>query len=229
MAVNFDEVPPPTRGWSRGENCHGFGAGGSPAHAGMVPLMRCQRICKRRFPRPRGDGPDKGTTRDGIVAVPPPTRGWSPRDHDGGALGGGSPAHAGMVPSSSFFPAGGSGFPRPRGDGPADERISLRQAMVPPPTRGWSQHRARHCLRRRGSPAHAGMVPSVTREIPSTARFPRPRGDGPAGGFRGLGQCLVPPPTRGWSLRLLVYHIAPSGSPAHAGMVPGRAARDTAG
>ncbi len=49
-------------------------------------------------------------------------------------------------------------------------------------------------------------------------RFPRPRGDGPAGPGDGCGGMRVPPPTRGWPPSRGGLLAWARGSPAHAGM-----------
>ncbi len=91
-------VSPPTRGWS----CHMIVCtllgDGFPAHAGMVPLFCLHGSGDVRFPRPRGDGPDRGTGMNVPAMVSPPTRGWSPRCLHSGQCLPGFPAHAGMVP-----------------------------------------------------------------------------------------------------------------------------------
>ena len=91
------QVPPPTRGWSRGGPDRAQAHEGSPAHAGMVRTSPISVMRSCRFPRPRGDGPSMigGMKCDGWV--PPPTRGWSPLSPVLVALREGSPAHAGMV------------------------------------------------------------------------------------------------------------------------------------
>ncbi len=213
-------VPPPTRGWSRRRlppfpyDC------GSPAHAGMVPGAHCRLRGRKRFPRPRGDGPRPDQATFACISVPPPTRGWSLLKLHIHRRARGSPAHAGMVPPENWRFYSFYGFPRPRGDGPAAWADQWHSGVVPPPTRGWSLTEVTNAKGIKGSPAHAGMVPVPPRSLAFTARFPRPRGDGPVSAPLGGLDKLVPPPTRGWSL--LGIHRADwnRGSPAHAGMVP---------
>jgi hypothetical protein len=50
-------VPPPARGWSLDQHALHIEVAGSPARAGMVPLMLTWWPGLSRFPRPRGDGP----------------------------------------------------------------------------------------------------------------------------------------------------------------------------
>ena len=70
---------------------------------------------------------------------------------------------------------------------------------VSPPTRGWTVRGGAFSVVGRGFPAHAGMDLLLAVPAPFTARFPRPRGDGPL-----CDQCFPPifgvsPPTRGWT------------------------------
>ncbi len=213
-------VPPPTRGWSRDQMAGCDGGDGSPAHAGMVPLLSFLAYIMRGFPRPRGDGPDLTGSIYAQTTVPPPTRGWSPRNIGWLSAGNGSPAHAGMVPVREPHRPVALRFPRPRGDGPIGQRGLCLPGEVPPPTRGWSQSPLCETVRVRGSPAHAGMVPPGNIAGSAAHWFPRPRGDGPATGHSDGRMVAVPPPTRGWSISTSVRAPIPSGSPAHAGMVP---------
>ena len=214
-------VPPPTRGWSVERRELEAGGAGSPAHAGMVPGVRPCARSRARFPRPRGDGPHAAYCKKHKELVPPPTRGWSRVTIINAITDHGSPAHAGMVPSEHHAPDPQSWFPRPRGDGPCSCPKAAPPPRVPPPTRGWSAQDHDKSLPQRGSPAHAGMVPYRQDPVMALLRFPRPRGDGPLGCRAPPPRHRVPPPTRGWSQVTGRRLVADSGSPAHAGMVPG--------
>ncbi len=194
------KVPPPTRGWSRAAVLKDEKAGGSPAHAGMVPPQAASAARSARFPRPRGDGPPFIFSNMPSNMVPPPTRGWSPLFQFIGVAYTGSPAHAGMVPYLQLAPGTLYRFPRPRGDGPGICSVRNWRNEVPPPTRGWSPRATAADAIGVGSPAHAGMVPHQALEVIPGRRFPRPRGDGPR-------------PHRPEAAKT-------KGSPAHAGMVP---------
>ena len=50
-------------------------AKGSPAHAGIDPLLTGDDVTGHRFPRPRGDRPDPTAIQEDTHMVPPPTRG----------------------------------------------------------------------------------------------------------------------------------------------------------
>ncbi len=173
------QVPPPTRGWPASLLIFFAARRGSPAHAGMAPLRPPRHQRRRRFPRPRGDGPHIVGGFIDFRGVPPPTRGWPPRQKHVRPQLDGSPAHAGMAPLMRPQNPALVGFPRPRGDGPLRQSGQEVTLAVPPPTRGWPLPCGVGNMGSRGSPAHAGMAPSG-RGLPDTCpRFPRPRGDGP--------------------------------------------------
>jgi len=190
----------------------------------MVRWKSRKRKGRPRFPRPRGDGPRIPCAVSSPDRVPPPTRGWSDQRAELAGHGDGSPAHAGMVRGMQGRPLGSLRFPRPRGDGPGGCVVVQTPYRVPPPTRGWSPCQFLYMLRDRGSPAHAGMVPTTQPLFPIFARFPRPRGDGPASITTSFAAAAVPPPTRGWSHDQADPRYPRNGSPAHAGMVPSTAA-----
>ena len=69
-----------------------------------------------------------------------------------------------------------------------------------------------------GFPAHAGMDPYQPPDERPRSRFPRPRGDGPTTGIRGVHVTPVSPPTRGWTAASADGRHPRGGFPAHAGM-----------
>ena len=196
-------APPPTRGWTLPAPVPVRRRPGSPAHAGM----------------------DAGTpeAQSHHTQAPPPTRGWTAvvPGHPGDRQG--SPAHAGMDRPLAQVAAHRLGLPRPRGDGPLVDAMLADAAAAPPPTRGWTVEPARQPPLQAGSPAHAGMDPSLVPDAEFERRLPRPRGDGPfarrlrpwqavlgAGLPRPRGDgprplpgwpvgAEAPPPTRGWT------------------------------
>jgi hypothetical protein len=192
------EVPPPARGWPLTERPCVCGCIGSPARAGMAPAEAGGIGRGTWFPRPRGDGPSARMSRRCCWRVPPPARGWPLCRSFPLRVRPGSPARAGMAPSPippSCVPAG---FPRPRGDGPLKQHAVYNEGEVPPPARGWPRRLHLGHRRADGSPARAGMAPLWTSTPARSARFARPRGDGPL-----TAQCVamlerVPPPARGW-------------------------------
>ena len=192
-------APPPTRGWTLAARHLAVDDEGSPAHAGMDPLRRPSLTIANRLPRPRGDGPSASTRWRLAVQAPPPTRGWTPALYRRrrGRLG--SPAHAGMDRTLWSGRARHSGLPRPRGDGPLVWQMGLMAGKAPPPTRGWTPHRAPERDRAGGSPAHAGMDRTGRPPSARKRRLPRPRGDGPQEPLTRRAVQTAPPPTRGWT------------------------------
>ncbi len=215
-------APPPTRGWTRRPALRPPGPGGSPAHAGMDPSCRSSSSACAWLPRPRGDGPSRRMFSRRSCPAPPPTRGWTRARCGTDQDRPGSPAHAGMDPLGPVSPRPEDRLPRPRGDGPHAIQSLLFARSAPPPTRGWTRHARSDRGSCRGSPAHAGMDPRRFAGRSACSGLPRPRGDGPVlfpHLRKGEG---APPPTRGWTPRASYSSSVIVGSPAHAGMDPGR-------
>ena len=153
-------APPPTRGWTLSRHRGALTAVGSPAHAGMDRRPATSRSRRRGLPRPRGDGPAVKLLGRSVAVAPPPTRGWTPDPARDLSDLVGSPAHAGMDPSSTAPSPHSGRLPRPRGDGPSNLDWMGLPPKAPPPTRGWTRDAAHVPDLPRGSPAHAGMDPS---------------------------------------------------------------------
>ena len=182
------EVSPPTRGWTPGDCTH---------HPRGI----------RRFPRPRGDGPDSPNRATGARHGFPAHAGMDlTKGVTLDVATAGFPAHAGMDREDRGNPCSGMRrFPRPRGDGPGRAALAARKIEVSPPTRGWTLlpvlelcgFYARH-----GFPAHAGMDPKLPPH--------------------GTPEETVSPPTRGWTRRSMLREVCDTelGFPAHAGMDP---------
>ncbi len=186
----------------------------------MVPCFPHLGVSARRFPRTRGDGPPAADLVVSLGVVPPHPRGWSPAFHRQRVARRGSPAPAGMVPTSARSGHSLGWFPRTRGDGPQRGRHSPMMRMVPPHPRGWSPAFAVRAVQRRGSPAPAGMVPTPIRHKSRGRGFPRTRGDGPDRARGPPSGAVVPPHPRGWSPYQPPAWARAWGSPAPAGMVP---------
>ena len=130
------EVPPRTRGCAPANEAPPYRGRGSPAHAGMRPAATRGSASATGFPRARGDAPDGATHRARMPKVPPRTRGCARAVPDRQGTLTGSPAHAGMRPGLEVKPAGGTGFPRARGDAPGSDATAATSRVVPPRTRG---------------------------------------------------------------------------------------------
>ena len=191
---------------------------GFPAHAGMDPSRRRPAGRRRRFPRPRGDGPARCCVPVSVMPVSPPTRGWTVEAHEEISRRSGFPAHAGMDLRRGVDRAAPARFPRPRGDGPYLLASADTTFAVSPPTRGWTTSSAMSVSNAAGFPAHAGMDPSDRPRWLWRTWFPRPRGDGPYSSSVESPWSAVSPPTRGWTIVKMIPTPARDGFPAHAGM-----------
>ena len=173
---------------------------GFPAHAGIDPFSPLATSRSRRFPRPRGDGPNQLQSAAFGRWVSPPTRGWTAIRLSAAAECCGFPAHAGMDPGRASPGSRRPRFPRPRGDGPNAPAMAPLMYQVSPPTRGWTR-----------------IEP---REWSMLFGFPAQRGDGPIIGSGMYLRGMVSPPTRGWTSASHDWRDDPVGFPAHAGMDP---------
>ena len=152
--------------------------------------------------------------------APPHTRGWTRQGPERLPFGLGSPAHAGMDPSSSRACTRPARLPRTRGDGPHSAALRSRHAAAPPHTRGWTAPHSPSNADRTGSPAHAGMDPAGAIACRVAVWLPRTRGDGPYAGKGYDLHPMAPPHTRGWTRAEVLQRGSEPGSPAHAGMDP---------
>ena len=168
----------------------------------------------------RGDGPHAYALGQTGTAAPPHARGWSRRPDLREQLRAGSPACAGMVPSTRAARRRCLRLPRMRGDGPCRALLRLFRPMAPPHARGWSLDPGLRHHRGDGSPACAGMVPRRQGGLMKYPRLPRMRGDGPACGHAVQFEAGAPPHARGWSHGPSIGRADVEGSPACAGIVP---------
>ena len=212
------EFPPQARGWTGNGVLVGLVGGVSPAGAGMDRSWTRRRSSDRRFPRRRGDGPGRRTEGRSCASFPPQARGWTPNRRMDERRLHVSPAGAGMDLSEHPHPAPSPRFPRRRGDGPTSRRSPRRVASFPPQARGWTLAVPPVVELPEVSPAGAGMDLPPTPGAHSHARFPRRRGDGPAG--RGVlgGHAEFPPQARGWTPGRRLLFGPEAVSPAGAGM-----------
>ena len=216
------QAPPHTRGWTVQDRGVEHRRRGSPAHAGMDPCLTSQSSRVTGLPRTRGDGPRSSAIRSSSTTAPPHTRGWTFLQWGLDLDEVGSPAHAGMDPPIVKRPSAADGLPRTRGDGPVPYGSRHRLRWAPPHTRGWTGSTHRDTARARGSPAHAGMDPERLVGRCRSPWLPRTRGDGPVIDVMPKYSTMAPPHTRGWTLPARQRDEHADGSPAHAGMDPGR-------
>ena len=132
----------------------------------------------------------------------------------------GSPAPAGMDPSSIGSCGTAKGLPRTRGDGPWYEATGNGGWKAPPHPRGWTPGRRAWLSPRGGSPAPAGMDRNGQRRLHLDPWLPRTRGDGPTTLLSYVAKELAPPHPRGWTRARRLATGPYVGSPAPSGMDP---------
>ncbi len=88
---------PPTRGWPDLGTIFTTLGTVFPAHAGMARTQSRTSCWRRRFPRPRGDGPQVGVRNAVQPSFSPPTRGWPGSRSGPPTAAAVFPAHAGMA------------------------------------------------------------------------------------------------------------------------------------
>ena len=191
-----------------------------PAHAGMVPSRQGRPPPGRGAPRARGDGPFAALPFRGCFVCSPRTRGWSLFDKAARARAAVLPAHAGMVPGPGGLRGAELRAPRARGDGPRRTVANPPWIACSPRTRGWSRRDRHNPPPPPVLPAHAGMVPALSRISAVSFCAPRARGDGPQDWMLLICLALCSPRTRGWSHRQEARPVQRLVLPAHAGMVP---------
>ena len=217
-----DVAPPHTRGSTRIQRPHPVAPHGSPAHAGIDPRREEGHGHHRRLPRTRGDRPGAEPADVIIAAAPPHTRGSTRRVTHRHPAARGSPAHAGIDPAATRPATPCARLPRTRGDRPRFILGGVTFTGAPPHTRGSTRGVRRTPRRPGGSPAHAGIDPHRAATPLQRPRLPRTRGDRPQLAADALGLLSAPPHTRGSTPEDLAAVDLPSGSPAHAGIDPGR-------
>ena len=220
-----DALPPHTRGCTIPARRVRRHRRASPAHAGMYPLPEAPCAGRGRFPRTRGDVPRGASASSRSVVLPPHTRGCTRRAPAAARRAAASPAHAGMYPASRGSRRHTPRFPRTRGDVPKRRWTPEDDAALPPHTRGCTCRTAQRSRWRPASPAHAGMYPPSKAPPPTPGRFPRTRGDVPAMSSSASGRSMLPPHTRGCTLRKNSGISCEKASPAHAGMYRRQCAR----
>ena len=96
---------------------------------------------------------------------------------------------------------------------------------LPPRSRGWTLEDALGLVVTGASPALAGMDPRTDSRPEPRGGFPRARGDGPFHAASPFCLILLPPRSRGWTLRVGAADRDVGASPALAGMDLTRTAR----
>ncbi len=175
VALGDLAAPPLARGWTRSDGRLWCTCRGSPARAGMDPTRRRLLLPARGSPARAGMDPPRagmdplGASTDDALGAPPLARGWTQHDRSDGSLARmdrdsrtmGSPARAGMDPIvTTVVEVWRQAPPLARGWTPGSDRLKPR-AGAPPLARGWTLCMADDARAIAGSPARAGMDPSL--------------------------------------------------------------------
>ncbi len=172
------------------------------------------------LPRARGDRPYTSFAGPCSKRAPPRTRGSTLYRNSSGWLAQGSPAHAGIDPHVYWYVSVRYRLPRARGDRPASFAGFSPSPVAPPRTRGSTPTHCYHSRSTKGSPAHAGIDPTLLTHSCTLGGLPRARGDRPKRETRKSEYSSAPPRTRGSTRSDLVSANDARGSPAHAGIDP---------
>ncbi len=211
-------APPRRRGWTPQASRQSCASRGSPAQAGMDPVAATAGLARAGLPRAGGDGPQRVPLTRQLYQAPPRRRGWTPGPPTRTSSEGGSPAQAGMDPTTLPSSTVAGGLPRAGGDGPHRDRTGQPGARAPPRRRGWTRGGSRPVAARYGSPAQAGMDPTSAPRSTVSAWLPRAGGDGPSHIDFTPSEGAAPPRRRGWTLHQRPLRVLLRGSPAQAGM-----------
>ena len=216
------KLPPHARGCTHLEAHVFYGVAASPARAGMYLRAVVGPATLQRFPRTRGDVPDRREGNQERRALPPHARGCTPAVRSRAGAGTASPARAGMYPGASSGSGPSVRFPRTRGDVPQRFRWVVSWKRLPPHARGCTRADADPRRGRDASPARAGMYPSRSISRRCSGRFPRTRGDVPSYRLAHDSSGGLPPHARGCTRADRRARVDRGASPARAGMYPRR-------
>ena len=192
----------------------------SPARAGIDPFIEELQADHDGFPRASGDRPSATTPSSGSHMFPPRERGSTRPPETGDARMEVSPARAGIDPRPSTRSRKGFCFPRASGDRPYDEKDRASDFLFPPRERGSTPDTDRPGLRRRVSPARAGIDPTSSARAGLIYCFPRASGDRPAMERDVIISRKFPPRERGSTPDLGNHGRHGLVSPARAGIDP---------
>jgi len=129
-------APPLTRGSTPDQPSPARNPAGSPAHAGIDPVVLVNVETLDWLPRSRGDRPLYDHPHPPPLTAPPLTRGSTRRQRIGLLCQPGSPAHAGIDPSRFSCMYLFKRLPRSRGDRPLIAEMGRHGLVAPPLTRG---------------------------------------------------------------------------------------------
>ena len=150
-----------------------------PRARGSTPVGAAAMARTERLPRVRGDRPQAAFADRGAEGAPPRARGSTRGSERKSETHTGSPACAGIDPWCRGVCTARPRLPRVRGDRPDRAGVVVGLVAAPPRARG-STLKSRigyRCVV--GSPACAGIDPSVVASLGASLWLPRVRGDRP--------------------------------------------------
>ncbi len=164
-------------------------------------MARCppdRFLYRRRFPHPRGDGPEIGERLGGDGMISPPAWGWPDGSRPTIDEHEDFPTRVGMARfrPCRYRPRGR--FPHPRGDGPLYQSPEVRRMLISPPAWGWPAASIVVLNLRFDFPTRVGMARTACSRSQKNWGFPHPRGDGPLLGFVEEQVGEISPPAWGW-------------------------------
>ena len=206
-------APPHPRG-STPHQCWQAGAPeGSPASAGIDPISVHATQFATWLPRIRGDRPRHQRASLRRSQAPPHPRGSTRSLTAFGDDLKGSPASAGIDPSTPSNGGNTPRLPRIRGDRPGRRSGLAGWCRAPPHPRGSTLPFAAPAPVEPGSPAPAGIDPSASCAAAGDRRLPRTRGDRPAMAAIRRRRGRAPPHPRGSTLSAIPFRNGRGGSP----------------
>ncbi len=111
-------------------------------------------------------------------------------------------------------------FTRTRGGDPREKSFKWWALLFYPHTRGWSSFSSAILINSLVLPAHAGVIPNLSKAIKNPNRFTRTRGGDPKFMLWKWKDCTFYPHTRGWSFGQRAQCQQRWVLPAHAGVIP---------
>ncbi len=191
-------ISPPAWGWPAEVLDHSRPCRDFPTRVGMARRRQALQSPRHRFPHPRGDGPLPHWGTAPLFGISPPAWGWPAAALGDCTVVWDFPTRVGMAREDTLERDVTPRFPHPRGDGPACRSHSSALTMISPPAWGWPADGQSLRLGGGDFPTRVGMARSSISAASLSARFPHPRGDGPAKCPEEVEEFAISPPAWGW-------------------------------
>ena len=130
-------ISPPAWGWPDFHTNRRQCRRDFPTRVGMARATAGVHPGRIRFPHPRGDGPPTAAHAAPSRSISPPAWGWPGASCRSLGTRGDFPTRVGMARHTGHCRSHRSGFPHPRGDGPASHPTMTRPVLISPPAWGW--------------------------------------------------------------------------------------------